>query len=1397
MPPKPEVASGEASGTLEQPRLVQISINIPLPSKLELSGNLATNWKKFHRAWNNYEIAARLKDPEHPAVNKSLRTATLLTCIGSDALDVYDGLDFESEEQKNDIDVVLQKLQRYCIGETNEIYERYKFNKRDQELNESVDAYVTALRTLAKTCNFGILEDSLIRDRIVIGVKDNQARKKLLQVSKLTLKECIDICRSYETTSHQLKEINQEEVHALQPSRDKNPDPPIKREIQCKFCTKTHAWNKLKCPAWGKTCSSCGMRNHFAVACQTKTPAKAEPPVKFPPSRHNRKPVYTVEDSDSDEYVACVDVKEQVCAVDNQYRKDKLLATMVLNDHQVQFQLDSGATVNILPEETFKQLYGEDSVPLLDNAEVTLIMYNKTEEKPLGKKRVRVVNPKNGKKYSVEFVVVKGNCKPLLGLRASEQMNLISVINENILSVQTQASLQDKARDLPTLTKEHILKEFADVFKGDGKLEGDLHLEIDPAVPPVQLPTRKVPIAIKEKLREELDCLEARNIVTPVNVPTAWISATVVTMKKNGNIRLCVDPKPLNLALKRNHYPLPTIEDVLPNLSNARCFTVLDAKNGFWHVTLDEESSYATTFGTPWGRYRWLRMPFGISPAPEEFQRRLDQALTGLEGCKAIADDILVFGCGATDEEATRDHDKNLTGLLERCKDKGIKLNSGKLQLRRKEVSYMGHMLSADGLKPDSEKVKAIREMPVPSDKQGVQRFLGMTNYLQKFAPKLSEITTPLRNLIKSDTEFLWDEQVHGVALNEAKRIISSTPVLKYFNPRTEPVLQCDASMHGLGACLMQNGQPVAFASRSLTPTEVQYAQIEKELLAIVFGMEKFETYLYGRKVLVETDHKPLESIFKKSLLNAPKRLQRMLLRLQRYEFEATYKRGTLLHMADALSRAYLPHMEVTGGQEDVLAVSDTRSPTEKEAEEINMLHYLPVREDTLRRIQECTHEDLVLKALANVIKQGWPESKPRLPPELQDYFPFKEELTLQNGVIFKGNRVVIPLEMRDELKRKLHSSHLGIQACQRRAREAFYWPGMYTEIEEHISKCPVCNAYQHKQQKEPMIQHPVPARPWQFIAADLFEFQGKEYLVTTDYHSNFFEVDKLSSQTSREVIDKLKCQMARHGIPDTLRSDNGPQFSSQEFMKFSELYEFDHITSSPAYPQSNGKAENSVKTAELIMLKALEAGTDPYLGLLDFRNTPTEGLGTSPAQRLFGRRTKTLLPTAGSLLNQADADQGKTAQLLQARKDRQSFYYNNGSKTLQPLEKGDVVRIQPTGTKKGQRWTQATVEGPAGVRSYQVTTEDGRVYRRNCRHLRLSAETPRPPLPDADTDNPEPEPLQAGQFPPEPNVPQAVVEPPPAPTSQDNVGRAPSPVKCSSSGRVLRRPAYLSDYAS
>ncbi|PFX31659.1 hypothetical protein AWC38_SpisGene3496 [Stylophora pistillata] len=255
-------------------------------------------------------------DPENATGNKYLRTATLLTCIGSDTQDVYEGLEFVDEADK-DIDVVLQKLRYYCIGETNEIYERYRFNKRDQEPNESLDAYVTTLRMLAKTCNFAVLVNSLIRERIVIGVSDYQARKKLLQVSKLALKECIDICRSYEIASQQLKEIHEEEVSTISQANEKTPPSPVgEREIRRKFWAKTHVWNKLKCPAWGKTCSKCGIQNHFAVACKTKlSPPTLATSSKRPTPRHVRGPVHAVEDSDLDEYVTCVNVKKQVCAM--------------------------------------------------------------------------------------------------------------------------------------------------------------------------------------------------------------------------------------------------------------------------------------------------------------------------------------------------------------------------------------------------------------------------------------------------------------------------------------------------------------------------------------------------------------------------------------------------------------------------------------------------------------------------------------------------------------------------------------------------------------------------------------------------------------------------------------------------------------------------------------------------------------------------------------------------------------------------------------------------------------------------------------------------------------------------------------------------------------------------
>lgn len=844
----------------------------------------------------------------------------------------------------------------------------------------------------------------------------------------------------------------------------------------------------------------------------------------------------------------------------------------------------------------------------------------------------------------------------------------------------------------------------------------------------------------------------------------------------------------LNQALKRNHYPLPTIEDVLPSLSDAKLFTVLDAKNGFWHIQLDDHSSYLTTFGTPWGRYRWLRMPFGITAAPEEFQRRMDLALEGLEGAKAIADDILVFGTGSTQELAEKSHDERLKAVLERCRQKGVKLNKEKMQFKQEKVAYMGHIITSDGLQADPKKIEAIVNMPKPTDKEGVQRLLGMTNYVQRFAPGLADKTQPLRDLIKKESAFIWCQH-HDKALDEVKAILTSAPVLKYFNPDKKSTLQCDASKDGLGACLIQEGHPIVYASRALTSSEKNYAQIEKELLSVVYGVEKFTEYLYGRHFVVESDHKPLESIVKKSLLSAPKRLQRLLLRLQRYDVEVVYKRGTEMYMADTLSHAYLENNEKTQKHDTQEVMNIDRSKTEQDAEYIDMLSYLPLRNTTIQEIQKFTETDPDLQSLATIIKDGWPTSKDGIKPELQCYYTFREELTVQNGVIFKGERLVIPAALRTTMINKLHSSHLGIQGSLRRAREAFYWPKMNEQITDFISKCNVCNTYKTNQMKEPMICHERPTGPWESIVTDLFVFHGKDYLVTTDRYSNFFEVDRLYSKTSSEVITKLKAHIARYGIPDKLMSDNGPNFSSNEFKQFTHKYNIEHITSSPTYAQSNGKAENSVKTAKNIMQKALDAHADPYLAFLDFRNTPTDGYNTSPAQRMLNRRTRTLLPMSKRLF-QPEIPTG--IQLAQRETQaKQAYYYDRSAKELKPLKEGDVVRVKPKESEK--KFIKAQVEKQVDIRSYNIRTEDGRCFRRNRKHLHKTTENftdASPDLPMIPQQHLQPKTTHTEN--------RATEKPAEAITEQDQPATsAPTseqPVQ-TRSGRIVRKPSYYNDF--
>ena len=700
-----------------------------------------------------------------------------------------------------------------------------------------------------------------------------------------------------------------------------------------------------------------------------------------------------------------------------------------------------------------------------------------------------------------------------------------------------------------------------------------------------------------------------------------------------------------------------------------------------------------------------LRLPFGISVAPEEFECKLQEKLSDLEGTHVLRDDILVVGYGDTVEEAEKNHDENLRKELNRARQVNLKLNSKKMSLKKTEVKFMGHVISRDSLKPDPDKVKAVKDMPKPTCKQETLILLGFINYLAKFLPRLSETAQPLRDLTVKNAKFTWAKQ-HDKAFAEIKQLVISHPVLRYYDVNEEVTLQCDASERGLGAVLLQNGQPVAFASRTLTETEQRYAQIEKECLSITFGAHKFSQYISRReKVTVETDHKPLESIFRKSLLDAPSRLQRMLLRLQRYNLEVGYKPGPQMFIADHLSRASIRE---TGPQDEEFQVFAV------EVEGMGPLNSVKISSERLAQLQKATEQDPIMQTLKTTILVGWPEHREQTPVHIREYWNYREELTLHNGVLFKNQKVIIPKAMRPEMISRIHSSHLGIESCLRKARDLVFWPSMNSEIKEAVIKCSVCAEYQAKNPKQPMQSHSIPDRPWSKVGTDLFSLHSNDYIVLVDYYSDFIEVSQLDDTTTATVCDFLKEQFSRHGIPDTLVSDNGSQFTSREFTEFSKEWEFKHVTSSPYHPRSNGKAESAVKIVKNVFKKAISDDKDPWLALLDYRNTPTEGVNSSPAQRLFSRRTRTLLPVTSNLLHPKVVD--GVEEKLQLKRQRAKAHYDKKAKVLPDLEVGEEVRVQ--GQRNTNTWTTGTCVQKLSDRSYLVNT-GGQTVRRNREVLR------------------------------------------------------------------------------
>lgn len=1326
--------------------------NLKPPRPLCLEGDLAGNWKRWKQQFNIYLIASGGTEKDD-----AIKIATLLHVLGEEVQDLYFTLEVPAADAKK-YDSVLAHLDSYFLPQTNQSVERHRFNNRVQEENESFDAFIMALRRLSTNCGYEAIRDDLIKDRIVCGVRDTRIKDRLLREPKLTLTKAVQICKAAEQTQVLMKAIdNDEAVHAVRRTyrqeerRDtfgklengtRQPHQPFRRGTEfgekytsdqltevrsqhgednwhnglqkqpsseaishkqyskegrpmydkkwvnsCYRCGRNHFYSQ--CPALNVVCYNCNKRGHFSRMCRSQSQREGGAVNVLTDTSNDlllgcvtsvRQEEYHCVNTRVDELEHCAEVsncENTISPVNSKLAKIETEWFYKLKvaepNHFVNFKVDTGAQVNIIPEGIFCKLRLRKDALL--RSDVRLRTYTGTDIPVIGKCFLNC-KTNQGQSHVIEFQVTKvEQSPPILGLPAIQLLGIL----------------------LRVETIESSLTQYSKVFEGLGDIKVAPYtfvLRPECVVPVATF--QRIPFALHGKLRDELDRMLKLTVVEKVNEPTEWLNPIVIVGKPNGEIRVCLDPQPLNAAILREHYRLPTLEEVTVKMKGASYFSTLDANKGFWQIRLTEESSKLTTFDTPsHGRLRFTRLPYGLSCAPEVFHRVFSSLFSDLEGVEIYVDDIIVFGVDKAE------HDERLDKVLKRAAETGVTFNHSKCKFGLTEVKYIGHTVSKDGLKVDLDKVKAIQEFTEPTDVKELQRFLGMINYLGKFVPGLSEHTSVLRELCKQDVIWHWTEQHHN-AFQDLKNVVTSAPVLQYFDPEGLVTVSVDASQKGLGAVLMQGKGPVAFASKLLSRTQQNYAQIEKELLAVVYGCERFHQYVYGRKVVVETDHKPLEAIFNKPLDKCPLRLQRMRIKLQNYDITLKYKPGKELIVADALSRASGPD-EVFDLHEQEIA-----------AQQGLVVHYVQNSPDIVTRLQTEVLGDEIMGQLKEIILKGWPSDKSQIPLSVKPFWTFREDLTVHNGLVYKGVQIVVPNHMRREVLGKIHYNHQGIQKCKLRARECVFWPGMTKEIEDLVNNCMACRAVQNQNCREPQIDKEVPGRPWQIVAADILHFQGKDYLLVVDAYSKYPEFSHLHNLSSGHLVAHCKTVMARHGIPEIFYSDNGPQFRSREFKEFGKQWNFQHRTSSPTYAQSNGLVERNVQTVKKMLKKAVLDRKDIMLSLLEYRNTPLDNHLPSPAQLLFGRRLRGMMPFTTEFLKpelqpniQAD---------LAVRQHKQKLSYDSQSRELTPLPEGSLVRV-----RKGDTWQRGQiVKALDRPRSYRIKVESGKEIERNRKHLIL-----------------------------------------------------------------------------
>ncbi|XP_063825507.1 uncharacterized protein K02A2.6-like [Ostrinia nubilalis] len=829
-----------------------------------------------------------------------------------------------------------------------------------------------------------------------------------------------------------------------------------------------------------------------------------------------------------------------------------------------------------------------------------------------------------------------------------------------------------------------LLKKYSILFDDSclGEIKGEpVSIQLKEGAKPTFLRARPVPFALRDKVGRELDRLERQGILLKVDY-SEFATPIVAVPKPNGEVRICGDFKvSLNSQIIVDEHPLPTTEELFSGLAGGEKFSKIDLKCAYLQWKVREQDQKYLTLNTHKGLYKCTRLMYGLNCAPAKWQRKIENILKGIPGIAVFIDDIQITA------ENDKVHLERLELVFSRLAEYGLKINLTKSSFLQKEIEYCGYKISKLGIHKLPSKIDAIQKAPPPKNITELKSFLGLVNYYGRFLGNLATTLEPLHKLLRLETKWEWTIDC-DIAFKKIKKEMQSDTFLVHYSTKLPIILATDASPIGVGAVIshvMPDGteRPIQMASQTLSKTQRKWSQIDKEAYAIIFGVKKFFQYLYGRKFTLLSDNKPLVQIFapNKPLPHMSAiRMQHYAIFLQTFNYEIKYKSSKENSNADGLSR--LP-----------IQMKETNLCEESDIIEINQITTLPI---TVQELAAETCNDVQLKILLENLLLG-----KKLSPK--DRFNIDQsEFSVQSGCIMRGQRVVIPVNLRKRVLHDLHSGHFGINKMILLARSFCWWPEIDNDIKLMVDNCIACCKQKNNPKQVEKHHWEYPSEPFERVHIDFAgKFLGKYFLLLIDAYSKWPEIyiiNKIDTDSTIKTLDEI---FSRFGYPKVLVSDNGTQFVNPKFAAFLKQRGIFHKRSAPYNPATNGQAERHVQILKnkLRSLKANDNNIHEKLNhfLHQYRITPHTTTKKSPADLLFSYKVRSRLSL---LLPKPNVNNGQ-----------------NNYNVLRKLQVGD--RVIARNYSDREKWKFGTILNKLGSLHYTVELDSGERWRRHINQIR------------------------------------------------------------------------------